>query len=207
MRCFSFILFLAVTLFASKPVKLPKAAMSGGTPLYETLTNRSTGRQFSKKKLSRKQISQILWSAAGVNRPESGKRTSPSAWGNNEVEVYVLLPEGTFKYDVLKHSLNEISKEDNRGFGGLQEFVTDAPLTLILVADLSKITQTKDETTKLNLSYIDAGYISQNIYLAAASEGLITGARAMVDHKKLKEVLKLSDTQRVIVANSVGYAK
>lgn len=205
MRYFSILLLTAA--LSAKEITLPKAKMDGGKGLYETLAGRATSREFSTKELTRKQLSQILWSAAGVNREKEGKRTSPSAWGNNEVELYVLLKEGTFKYLPLSHSLKEISNEDNRKFGGIQEFVAEAPVTIILVADLSKITQVKDEPTQLNLSYIDAGYISQNIYLAAESEGLVTGARGMLDHKKLAEVLKLSATQRVIVGNSVGYVK
>ncbi len=196
------------TLLSAETIKLPKPDISGGKTLYTTLTLRSSSRSFDKNRpVSRQKLSQILWSAGGVNRPELGKRTSPSAWGNNEVEIYVLLKEGTYKYEPLTHSLLEISKKDSRIYGGEQKFVADAPATLVMISDLRKITQTSDERSKVNTSYIDAGYMSQNIYLASASEGLVTGARAYINHEKIKKALKLKRYHRVIIANSIGYEK
>lgn len=202
-------LLLAVpALLAAQNITLPSPAVEGGMPLYTALKNRSTERDFDKKRpLTEKQISQILWAAAGKNREKDEKRTAPSAWGNNEVELYVLLQSGSYKYDAVKHTLVQLSKEDQRNLGGKQKFVKDAPMTIVLVGDLEKITQTKDETHKLNTAYVDAGYISQNIYLAAESEGLITGARGWIDHEAIIKGLKLSETQRPIIANSVGYLK
>lgn len=201
------LLILSTAIFAQS-ITLPTPKMEGGVPLYEALKNRQTSRAFdAKKDLNDQQLSQILWAAAGVNRESKDKRTAPSAWGNNEISLYVLLKKGTYRFDAASHSLLLVSSEDNRQFGGLQEFVKDAPLTIIMVADLSKVTQVDDDASKMAVSQIDAGYVSQNIYLVAASEGLITGARGMLDKKKLGEVLKLSDTQRVILGNSVGYKK
>ncbi len=207
MKMISSLLLLALTLSATT-ISLPAPAKSKGMPLYEALSKRSSSRSYSaEKSISRKQLSQILWSAAGVNRTESGKRTSPSAWGNNEVEVYVLLAEGTYKYEPIKHELVEISKVDNRKFGGKQDFVAQAPVTFVMVTDFTKITQVEDQAAKIATSHIDAGFICQNIYLAAASEGLVTGTRAFIDKEKLAEVLKLKSTQSAIVANSLGYVK
>lgn len=201
-------LFVLVLTISAESISLPAPTKDGGKALYNILNVRSTSRDFDKNKtLTKKQISQVLWAAAGQNRTKEKNRTAPSAWGNNEVELYVFLVDGTYKYNPIDHSLSLISKGDQRKAGGEQNFVKDAPMTIVLVADLDKITQTKDETAKVNTAQLDAGYISQNIYLVAESEGLVTGARAWLDRKRLATVLQLSASQRVIVANSVGYAK
>lgn len=201
-------LLVLVALLSAETITLEAPKKSGGKALYSILNSRKTVRDFDKKRtLSDAQISQILWAAAGRNRTEEKNRTAPSAWGNNEVELYVLLSKGAYKYDPVNHALNLVVAGDQRKSGGKQGFVKDAPMTIVLVADLDKITQTKDEVAKLNTAHIDAGYISQNIYLVAESEGLVTGARAWLDRKELTEVLKLSSSQRVIVANSIGYGK
>lgn len=200
-------LFL-VSLLCAETISLAAPKKSGGNPLYSILNSRKTSRDFdTNRSLSDAQLSQILWAAAGQNRTKAKNRTAPSAWGNNEIALYVLLRSGSYRYDSVKHLLNLVAPGDNRKIGGKQNFVKDAPMTIVLVADLDKITQIKDERAKLNTAYVDAGYISQNIYLAAESEGLVTGARAWLDREKLREVLQLGDSQQVIIANSIGYGR
>lgn len=202
------LLFVLLTLLSAENIKLPNPVKTGGKGVNEVLNNRHTSREFAKEKaLTKQQVSQVLWAAAGRNRTEAKQRTAPSAWGNNEVSLYVLLKTGVYKYDAVNHELLFIAAGDKRKSGGKQDFVVDAPMTIVLVGDLSKITQRDDKVANLNTAYLDAGYISQNIYLVAESEGLVTGARAWLDHKELKSVLKLSATEHVIVANSVGYGK
>ena len=192
---------------STETTSLPKPKLDGGIPLYEALKKRATGRAFSTKDISDKQLSQILWAATGVNCEKSQKRTAPTAWGNNEITLYVLLKTGTYIYNPIKHNLVTISKKDNRALGGIQKFTKDAPVTIVMVADLDKISQTKDEAYKMAVSQMDAGFISQNIYLAAVSEGLITGARAYTNKDKLRTALKLTKNQKIILANSLGYIK
>ncbi len=193
--------------FGAETISLLKPKLEGGIQLYEALKKRATYREFSTKDISDKQLSQILWSAAGVNRKKSKKRTAPTAWGNNEITLYVLLKSGTYIYNPIDHKLIIVSKKDNRALGGRQEFVKDAPVTIVMVANLEKISQVKNEADKMAVSQIDTGFISQNIYLAAVSEGLVTGARVNIDKEKLGLVLKLNKNQRIILANSVGFIK
>lgn len=200
-------LFILIIAFAinAENISLPEPKLDGGMPLYAALKNRGTYRSFSTKDISDAQLSQILWSAGGVNRKDGNKRTSPTAWGNNEITLYVLLKKGTYIYKPIEHKLELISSKDIRVLGGKQEFVKDAPVTIVMVADLSKISQTDNEDHKMAVSQMDAGFVSQNIYLAAASEGLVTGARANIDKEKLGVALKLKESQKIILANSVGF--
>jgi SagB-type dehydrogenase family enzyme len=201
------ILFSACTglLHAQTNIKLPEPQKTGGMPLMEALSKRSTSRAFDTAALSTRQLSNLLWAAFGINRPD-GKRTAPSARNFQENEIYVLLKSGAYIYDAKNNMLNLVLAEDIRNLGGTQDFVKDAPVQVILIADLAKAGNGKPEE-KLYTANIDAGYISQNIYLFCASEGLATGARGSVDRNALTSKLKLRPEQNIIIAHSVGYPK
>lgn len=193
----------AAALIAQVPPELPPPQKAGGRPLMEALALRSTSRAFDPKELSTQQLSDLLWAAWGVNRPD-GKRTAPSAKNCQEIDIYVLLKKGTFRYHAPAHRLDPVSSADQRAFGGIQAFAKDAPVTLILVADLAK-TGTGPLEQRREWACMDAGYISQNIYLYCASAGLATGARAYVDKAALGPKLALRPDQLILLAQSVGF--
>ena len=188
----------------AQSIELPPPQKTGGMPLMEALAKRSTSRAFATNELSPQQISSLLWAAFGINRPD-GKRTAPSAMNKQEADIYVLLRQGAYVYSAASNKLDQVLAEDIRPLGGLQAFVKDAPVTLVFVADLAKSGGNNEGNR--NFAYIDVGYISQNVYLFCASEGLATGARAMVDRKALGEKLKLRSDQLIVLAQSVGYPK
>jgi hypothetical protein len=200
-------ILLATTLAGSllaQSIDLPAPQKTGGMPLMEALAKRSTARAFATNDLSPQQISSLLWAAFGVNRPD-GKRTAPSANDRQETDIYVLLKSGAYVYSAVSNKLDQVVAEDIRALGGAQAFVKDAPVTLVFVADLAK-TGGNNENSR-NMANIDVGYISQNVYLFCASEGLVTGARAMVDRAALGPKLKLRPDQIIVLAQSVGYPK
>jgi nitroreductase len=196
--------FIAGSLFAQS-IDLPSPQKTGGMPLMDALAKRSTARVFDSKELAPQQFSSLLWAADGVNRPD-GKRTAPSASNHQETDIYVLLKQGAYVYSAKSNKLDLVVAEDIRAMGGTQAFVKDAPMTLIYVADLSKMGDGSNENKK-NTANIDVGYISQNVYLFCASEGLVTGARGSVDRATLGPRLKLRPDQMIILAQSVGYPK
>ena len=195
--------FLAGNLLAQS-IELPAPQKTGGMPLMEALAKRSTARAFATNDLSPQQISSLLWSAFGVNRPD-GKRTAPSANNKQETDIYVLLKSGAYVYSAVSNKLDLVGTNDIRALGGTQAFVKDAPVTLVFVADLAK--RGGNNEGARNAANIDVGYISQNVYLFCASEGLVTGARGSVDRKALGEKLKLRPEQLIVLAQSVGYPK
>jgi SagB-type dehydrogenase family enzyme len=196
--------FIAGSLWAQS-LDLPAPQKTGGLPLMDALAKRSTARAFDAKELSSQQISSLLWAAFGINRLD-GKRTAPSARNFQETDIYVLLKSGVYVYNARSNKLDRVSAEDLRALGGTQAFATNAPVTLVFVADLSKMGKGSDEN-KLNTAHIDVGYISQNVYLFCTSEGLVTGARMSVDKAALGPKLKLRPDQMIILAHSVGYPK
>jgi nitroreductase len=188
-------------LFA-QDIVLPPPQKSGGLTVMEALAKRSTGKEFdTTRELSHQQLANLLWAGFGVNRAD-GRRTAPSASNAQEIEIYVLTKSGAFVYDAPGHVLRQVATEDLRALGGK----VAAPVTLIYVADLTKRTSGTVES-KTNVASINSGFISENIYLYCASEGLSTGYRGGFDRQALPTKLKLRADQALIAAQSVGYAK
>ncbi len=214
-KVFSFsVIFVLIILFLIpaiantqqlKSIKLLSPQTEGGKPLMQALKARSSSRDFSTKKLPPQVLSNLLWAAFGINRPESGKRTAPSAVNWQEIDIYVSNADGVYLYDAKEHTLNPVMAGDIREATGKQEFVKVAAVNLIFVADYSKMT-TNDEN-KAFLSAADTGFISQNVYLFCASEGLATVVRGRVDKPALKKLLNLRPEQNIVLTQSVGYPK
>jgi len=205
MRLFTLILmFLAFNfLSAQEIINLPAPSKSGGKPLRDCLNERHSSRIFQNKAIPEQVLSDLLWAADGVNRPESGKRTAPSSMGYQEITIYVTLETGTFAYDPLTHQLRRINQEDMRVFTGKQDFVGTAPLNLVYVADFSK-TKGRSESQR-NASAANAGFIAQNVYLFCASENLGCVVRGYFDGKEIAEKFQLNENQEVILCQTVGY--
>ena len=188
-----------------KSIELPKPKMEGGKPLMEALKERKTSREFSGEKLPLQVLSNMLWAANGINRPD-GKRTAPTAMNKQEIDVYVAMADGLYLYDAKENKLIGVLAGDISEATGKQRFVKDAPVNLIFVADFAKM-RNMSEDQKVFYSATDTGYISQNVYLFCASEGLATVVRGMVDKPALAATMKLKSDQKVILAQTVGYPK
>ena len=208
----SLLLFMIPSLSSAQDanvITLPPPQMDGGKPLMQALKLRqSTRGNFGPDtKLSMQVISNLLWAADGVNRPD-GHRTAPSAVDWQNIDIYVTTADGLFLYDAPQHILKVLGKEDVRAVAGQQDFVKTAPLNLIYVADLAKASfQGKKMDTGETWSYAGVGFIAQNVYLFCASEGLACIVRAMVDPVLIAKTLNLRPDQKVILAQTVAHFK
>jgi len=189
-----------------KSIKLPDPQIDGGRPLMQVLKDRKTSRDFRGAKLPLQTLSNMLWAGFGINRPESGRRTAPSAVNWQEIDIYVAGENGLFLYDEENHTLVPVVAQDLRADTGTQSFVKDAPINLVYVADLSKMGSGTD-TQKERTAWADTGFISQNVYLYCASEGLATVVRGLVDRDALAPKMKLRPDQRITLTQTVGYPK
>ena len=189
-----------------KPIHLLEPLMDGGRPLMQVLKDRSSSREFSNEKLPMQVLSDMLWAAFGVNRPESGKRTAPSANNRQEIDIYVATADGLYLYDAKAHMLMPVLAEDIRILTGTQSYVQEAPVNLIYISDFSKMGNT-EESQKYVTSSANTGFISQNVYLYCASEGLATVVRGSIDKPALEKAMNLRPDQKVILAQTVGYPK
>ena len=201
-------LFVSVATFAAdKVIRLPKPNLNRNSEVMEAFANRHSTREYAAKALTLTDLSDLLWAANGINRPEEGKRTAPSAMNKQDVDVYVVLPEGTYLYDAKAHQLNLVAEGDHRGaVAGGQAFVKSAPVSLLLVSDLSRLGDAKNTHTQL-MGAVDAGIVSQNISIFCSAAKLATVPRASMDTAKLKSVLKLTDTQLPLMNHPGGYHK
>ncbi len=186
-------------------ITLPSPDTVGGKPLMQCLKERRTSRSFDSKPLPRQVLSNLLWAAFGVNRPD-GRRTAPSAMNMQEINVYAVMQDGLYLYDATSQSLKQIVKEDIRGKTGTQSFVKDAPLDIVYVADFSKAGRASSDD-RILYTAADCGFIAQNVYLFCASEGLACVVRASIDKSTLSKVMNLRSDQMIILSQTVGYPK
>jgi nitroreductase len=189
-----------------KLIQLLTPQPGGGSPLMQLLWKRKSSREFSPNPLPVEVLSSLLWAGFGINRPD-GKHTAPSARNWQDMDIYVILPDGLYLYDAKANQLKLLLAEDLRGLAGTQPFVKEAPVNLIYVSDYAKMGDKTPNEAKILFSGAHAGFISQNVYLYCASEGLATVVRALIDIPALSKAMKLRPDQKIILAQSVGYPK
>ncbi len=186
-------------------IRLPAPDRRGGLPLLQAIARRKSTREFARKPLPLPVLSTLLWAAFGENR-RGGGRTAPSAINVQETDVYVALPEGAYLYDASAHALQLVARRDLRRITGYQDFVDDAPLDLVYVADHRRM-KLIPAGSRESYAAIAAGAIAQNVYLYAASAGLATVVRAFIDRAAIARALDLGPDEHVLVSQTVGYPR
>lgn len=204
------LIFIIMTACYSKPTKeitLNKPNTKRDClSMMETLSNRASSREFSKKELNIEDLSDLLWAANGINRKD-GKRTAPSAKNKQDIDVYAFFKDGVYKYNAAKHSLEIVSKGDHfKLISNNQSFVDGAPLALLYVSDYSKFAEFGEEPSKM-ISAMDAGIVCQNVNLFCASIDLACIPRINMDKEGISKLLKLSKTQIPVMNTPIGYKK
>ena len=191
---------------AASTTYLPAANTTGGLPLMQALAQRQSQREFDPAPLPLQMLSDLLWAAAGINRPELAGRTAPSAMNAQEVDVYVALPEGLYRYAAPTQTLHLVSATDVRRVTGYQDFVDTAPLDLVLVADHSRM-KLVPAAQREAFAFAAAGAMAQNVYLYCASSGLAAVIRAWLDRDALAQAMGLTNDQQVLLSQTVGRPK
>jgi hypothetical protein len=186
------------------PIRLPKPEMDGGRPLMQVLRDRRTAREFREDPLPAQMLANCLWAAFGINRPASGHRTAPSAMNCQEMDIYLAMQSGLFLYDAAANELKPVHARDIRAATGGQGYVKTAPVSLIFVADHAKMKARPADRDFY--AAIDTGYISQNVYLFCASEGLATVVHDL-DRNALAREMPLRPEQRIMIAQAVGFER
>ncbi|MCX7974893.1 MAG: SagB/ThcOx family dehydrogenase [Candidatus Aminicenantes bacterium] len=199
-----------------KPIKLNPPDKKRGLPFMEALAVRASVTEWSEKDLSLQDLSDLLWAANGINRPDSGKRTAASAQNAQDVDIYVFMKEGVYLYEAKDHSLIPLLAGDYRTelffvrppakAPEAKPAPNLAPVVLLLVSDISRFRSGSQEL-RLEWAAIDTGIVSQNISLFCAATGLGTRPRASMDRPKIKELLKLKESQIPFLNHPVGYKK
>ncbi|MDR2921249.1 MAG: SagB/ThcOx family dehydrogenase [Tannerella sp.] len=189
-------------------IKLLAPNIESGAPLMKCMQERKSYREFAPENLSLKHLSEILWVANGINRPEENRRTVPAASAIYPLDTYVFLANGVYLYNPQEHVLETVVEGDHRALAGLKPFVETAPLNILLIADFDKFRQSGmpiPAEMYMTLAGADAGHCTQNVYLYCASEGLKSVVRGGVKEKELLELLHLGESHHVALAQTVGY--
>jgi hypothetical protein len=198
-----------------QPIQLPPPEKDGGMSVLAALQQRKTTRGISPKELPIQVLSNLLWAAFGVNREQASfdkpGRTAPSASNSQEIDLYVAMAEGVYRYDAVSHRLEPIVAGDFRRRAGRGRAAT-APVNIFYIVDLDRYDQGPDQPDRaigdpeIQKSYYftDTGFIAQNVYLFAASKGLAAWFHNCDKENAVRE-LNLKPRQRVLFAQTVGY--
>jgi len=192
------------------PITLNAPDLNRPASLMQAFSKRASCTNYSDRALAPQDLSDLLWAANGINRPDIKKRTAPSGMNAQDIDIYVFLAGGAYLYDAAASVLKPVATGDFRAQATTQQLAQGVPLPpalLVLISDVSRFKNTQDDAAKLKLAAFDAGIVSQNISLFCAGAGLGTRCRASVNVPKLKEILKLSDTQIPLLDHPVGYNK
>jgi len=200
-----------------QPIILPKPEKEGGKSLLAAIQERRTTRNISSKELPLQVLSNLLWAAFGVNRERAAfnkpGRTAPSASNSQEIDLYVALPEGVYVYEAVPHRLMPVVAGDFRRRAGRGRAAT-APVNIFYIVDLTRYDTGPDQPDRAignpevqkSYYYTDTGFIAQNVYLFAASQGLAAWFHNCEKENTIGE-FKLGPQQRVLFAQTVGYAE
>jgi SagB-type dehydrogenase family enzyme len=192
-------------------IKLPDPQLDLDFPLMKALASRRSTRRWSDTPVSEQDLSNLLWAACGMTKPGNArtksKRTAPSACNSQEIRVYVLLKNGVFLYHEEPHELIHTLTEDLREHIGTQKIMKSAPMGLVFVADLSRMTSpyVRNKEAQRFSAWVDTGYISQNVYLYCAAANLGSVVLGLVDRDKLHALMQLQDHEKIVLTQIVGH--
>ena len=198
------LMMMGTTVKAQDAIQLPQPEVQKlNMSLGDALKQRRSYRDMTEQEVDLQTVSTILWAACGISDPASGKITAPSAVNMQDIKVFVCSQYGVCRYMPKDNTLVPVTTTDIRpSLAAGQDFAKKAPVALILVS-------TKDNERMDNNRYggVDAGYVSQNIYLACTALGLHTVARAMMDKDAIKRELNLADTSIILLNHPIGFGK
>ncbi len=205
----NFLLVFSVSAQEDKSIRLNEPSAFRNTDVMKAFQNRQSATIYSSRDISLQDLSDLLWAANGINRPQNGKRTAPSALNSQDIDVYVCRADGAYIYDAGGNVIRQVSEKDLRPLmNGSRP--SDAPVLLLLIADLSRYKSYKPGDSQANkriydMSALDAGIVSQNISLFCAAAGLGTRPRAGMNHEELRKELNLKESQIPWLNHPVGY--
>lgn len=188
---------------AQSPIQLPQPEISKlSMSVGDALKTRRSYREYQKgKAVDLQTLSTILWAACGISDPASGKITAPSAVNMQDIKVYVCSQQGVCLYDPKANTLVPVLSDNLLdALATSQQFVKDAPYTLLLVSDQSTRGRKNERYGDM-----DAGYVSENIYLACTALGMRTVARAMMNQDALRKALNLPEGMVIELNHPIGY--
>ncbi len=197
---------------------LPKPIFKGIT-VEEALVKRRSIRDYVDKPLSLQEVSQLAFAAQGITGKLYGThlRTAPSAGALYPFEIYLIvnnvsaIKRGIYHYSPLDHSIVLIKEGDFRKelmqASLSQEMMKDAGIVIVLSAIFDRM-RSKYGERGYRYVYMEAGYISQNIYLQATSLGLGSVVVGAFIDKDINNLIGVDGKKEAVIAlHAVGAIK
>lgn len=202
------------TTFNGLKVLLPKleTLTPPGMSLDDALKRRRSQRKFSEEPLSLEALSYALAMTQGVKKVVDDRATFrmvPSAGARHALDTYLLinrvttLQPGLYAYDALEHALVLITQSDTTSQTIMmachqQRMVTDAAVCFFWVAAIERMSARYTERSARYL-LLDAGHVSQNLYLVATAQGFGTCAVGAFEDEELNDALGLDQSQYTVL--------
>jgi SagB-type dehydrogenase family enzyme len=210
-----FILMNLTAGFGAEAIKLPAPATKGTVSVEEALQGRRSTKKFANRSLELAQISQLLWAADGLNRPE-GKRTAPSGRAAYPMELYLVVGErgvtnlapGVYRYVVADQALELVATGEFRPAVvkacNSQVWIGEAPVIVVITGDIKRSEAKNGEQAAL-FTHVEAGFIGQNIFLQAGALNLGAGVAGGFKDKPLAQALKIPENNVPFLVMPVGH--
>lgn len=210
MRMLNWVLFLIIfqIIFAAENsnIELFRPAKRSGQDVMQVFYQRRSAGSFSEQKVGEDKLGTLLWMANGVNR-DDGRRTAPSAFGSDFINIYVVTDTAIYLYDSKEHALGFVVSGNFREKFAIQDFVKTAPVLLVLTASLNKLpVYAGGRSARLAAAQATSGAIGQNVYLGAATLGLGTRYVMFMNDRAIKHYLKLNKNEVPLAIMPVGYS-
>lgn len=162
--------------------------MVNGTEMLELVKNRQSDRSYSNKAVEKEKLERII---------EAG-RMAPSAC-NAQPWKFIIVDDPDL--------LNQLAEAASAKLLGMNSFVGQAPVQIIVVREKANMSSRIGKTVKnKDYSLIDIGIATGNICLQARAEGLGSCIIGWFDEKMVRKILHIPASKRVELIITIGYA-
>ncbi len=191
-------------------VQLPLPQQKGKMSLEEALARRRSVREFTREALTERELSQLLWAAQGMTRPD-GLRTAPSAGALYPLELYVATAKGFYHYEVSRHRLMQLSDRDLRAAmrrAALdQEVITQAPAVFVIAAVYERTSRKYGATRTPRYVHMEVGHAAENLLLEAVALGLGGVPVGAFEDDAIRNALSLPVDHRPLYLIPLGHPR
>lgn len=189
-------------------IELPREVEFGGLSVDRAIDSRRSEREFKDMPLSLLELSRLLHYAYGITEKREQLRAAPSAGALYPIEIYPVannvegLAQGIYRYFVADHSLALVREGDFRhqmmrhALG--EEMMERASVVLVLSAVFERSAWRYRERAYRYI-LLEAGHISQNIYLVATALGLGTCAVGAFDDQGYNKIMGLDGKKESVI--------
>ncbi len=196
-------------------VKLPEPKLSN-FPLKKAISKRESNRNFSGKPIKLQELSNLLFYSAGITKGKGdmSRRAYPSGGARYPSEIYLLvynvekLKPGLYHYNVKNHNL-ELLLDDKEDIGIAQNafyghFIPKSSV-IFIISMAPWRSQMKYGNFALKVGLIEAGHLTENIYLVSQAVKLKCCALGGFQEKPIHQLLDIDGvTEIAFYAIAVG---